>query len=84
MDWHFSLRKEKEREYFKDHTDFHLKQGIDYLEIQPEKLNSHNTINFVKDLSPEVVVVYGTSPFKRDLLSLCPKYTINCHAGLSP
>lgn len=84
MDWHFSLREKKEREYFGEHADYHLKEGMKFLQIQPKELNTEKTIDLVKSVSPDVVIVYGTSLFKKELLSVCPKYTINCHAGLSP
>ena len=84
MDWHFSLREKKEKEYFGKHDNFNSKKELKFLSILPEELNTEKTINFVKDLSPDVVIVYGTSLFKKELLSVCPEYTINCHGGLSP
>ena len=47
-------------------------------------MNAPKVLNAVKNLAPDVVVVYGTSLIKRALLSVMPKYVINLHAGLSP
>ena len=65
MDWHFSLREEKEREYFSAYTCFYAKEGMERLDIQPQELNTEKTIQFVKKCSPDVVIVYGTGLFKK-------------------
>lgn len=84
MDWHFSLREEKEKEYFGGHEEFHVNDETARLDTQASDLNSERTIDFVRKLSPDVVVVYGTTLFRKELLEVCPEYTINCHGGLSP
>lgn len=84
MDWHFGLRELKEKEYFGKHAEFNLKDDVSVLEVTLNNLNSSDTEELIREAAPDVVFVYGTGLLKRRLLDVCPEYTINCHAGLSP
>ena len=84
MDWHFGLREEKEKEYFGEHSELNLKDDLPVLDVTLGTLNSPETKEFIRQAEPDVIFVYGTGLLKKRLLEVCPEYTINCHAGLSP
>jgi folate-dependent phosphoribosylglycinamide formyltransferase PurN len=84
MDWHFDLRENTEKEYFKEHKVIRLQGHTAYMHIVREDLNSDMACSFVHGLKPDVVLVYGGPLIKTKLLSACPEWTINMHAGLSP
>ena len=50
-----------------------------------QKINSEETVDFIKSLMPDLLVVSGTSILKEKILSLSfPKGIVNLHTGLSP
>jgi folate-dependent phosphoribosylglycinamide formyltransferase PurN len=83
MDWHFQLRENKEKEYFGECFQV-LRHPPAFMEIERKDLNTDMTCSFVYGLRPDVVLVYGGPLIKTRLLSACPSWTINLHAGLSP
>jgi folate-dependent phosphoribosylglycinamide formyltransferase PurN len=83
MRWHFDLRYNTEVEYFGDHSD--IRRTIPaYIKLYRHELNTPIASSFLFGLEPDVVLVYGGPLIKTKLLSACPNYTINLHAGLSP
>lgn len=49
------------------------------------KINSPETIDFIKKLNPDLLMVSGTSIVRKEILNLpIPKGIINLHTGLSP
>jgi folate-dependent phosphoribosylglycinamide formyltransferase PurN len=48
-------------------------------------INSDSTVNFIRQIEPELVIVSGTSLLKNNILALpIPKGIVNLHTGLSP
>jgi folate-dependent phosphoribosylglycinamide formyltransferase PurN len=82
MRWHFDLRVDKEVEYFGDHS--LIRYVPAYIRIQRHELNTPIASSFIFGLEPDVVLVYGGPLIQTNLLSACPLWTINIHAGLSP
>jgi Formyl transferase len=57
----------------------------DVLTITVDSINSDEAFNFTQQLSPDLIVVSGTSLVKKKMLSLAPSLGIvNLHTGLSP
>lgn len=46
--------------------------------------NAADCENLIKDIAPDVIVVYGTLLIKENIFSLAKKCTLNMHTGLSP
>jgi len=77
---HFRRRQKAEEKYFGDQT----YPDCDILEINGEQLNSSITMDFIKKINPEIVLLFGCGLIKKDLQSILPIYTVNLHGGLSP
>lgn len=84
MDWHFDLRKSTEMSWFGYHWKLRLQAHTAFMNITRANLNTDMVCSFVYGLRPDVVLVYGGPLIKTKLLSACPEWTINMHAGLSP
>ena len=52
--------------------------------VTSETINSQESLNFIKSINPDVVLIFGSDLIKNPLLSILPKQTINLHLGLSP
>lgn len=77
---HFKKRDEAENQYF---------GGSPYpdcptLKLKSGNLNSKESMDFVKDSNPDVVLIYGPGMVRDPLFSALPRHTINLHGGLSP
>ena len=78
---HFANRKKYEKEYFG--TERKVPDcPVHY--VGRESLSSHETVEFVKSLKPDVVFIYGPGMIREPLFSALPEYKINLHLGLSP
>jgi hypothetical protein len=53
-------------------------------EVTASTLNTPETANYLKELKPDVCLVFGTKMLREPLVSALPKETINLHLGLSP
>ena len=77
---HFENRDIAEKKYF----------GIQsipkcpILQVSKEDLNSERSVDFVKEIDPDLVLIYGCELVKEPLCSALPYNTINLHLGLSP
>jgi folate-dependent phosphoribosylglycinamide formyltransferase PurN len=81
---HTNLRIIKEKEYFLPKGEsFNCKNLEVRLEVDQKSLNSNQVIEAAKKANLDMVLVFGTSLIKKDLLKVLPKYTINL-SGLSP
>lgn len=52
--------------------------------IPPKSINEPATLALINGMSPDLILVYGTSIIGRDLIESFPKRVLNVHAGLSP
>ena len=49
-----------------------------------KNVNQEDSVEFIKNLAPELIVVFGTSLIKKEIISIPEKAIINVHTGLSP
>jgi len=82
MNWmvHFATRSEKEKKYFGSQ----YPPDIDLLEVNESMLNGDKTAKFLKELNPDMVLVFGSGMLREPLISVLPRDTINLHLGISP
>jgi folate-dependent phosphoribosylglycinamide formyltransferase PurN len=77
---HFLGRATAETHYF-------MKQSLPHtklLRVDKQTLNSDDSVDFIKSLKPDVVLVFGIGMIREPLLSVLPDETLNMHLGLSP
>jgi methionyl-tRNA formyltransferase len=79
---HLKLRDISEEKILKIKDNF-IKSYRDKIYIDLHELNSKKIISIVKKYKPHLVVCYGITLIKSDLLSVLPKKTINIHSGLT-
>jgi hypothetical protein len=77
---HFWDRLQAEEKYFgkQEIPQFPL------LKVTKDELNTLNTVDFIKSIKPDLVLVFGSGMIREPLMSALPKDTINLHLGLSP
>ena len=78
---HFDNREKYEKEYFGEERKL-PDCPIHY--VERDTLSSQETVDFVKELKPDVVFIYGPGMIREPLFSALPNYKINLHLGLSP
>jgi methionyl-tRNA formyltransferase len=49
-----------------------------------ENINAKEVVNFARNISPDVICLFGTSILNKDWLDAFPSKIINLHLGLSP
>lgn len=79
---HFQARAESEHRFFGSYSDFF--QKIPHLEVAHGEINSEMVFQRVQEVSPDIVVLFGTSIIKNPLLETFKNQIINVHLGLSP
>lgn len=77
---HFHERDEAERKYFGEPKE----PDIPLLKVDGFTLNDADSVEFVKDMKPDLAVIFGTGMIREPLKSVLPEDTINLHLGLSP
>ena len=77
---HFTGRLNAEKQYFGNQSN----PDCDILEITNDELNSSKTIEFVKLMNPDIVLLFGCGLIKKELQDVLPFFTVNLHGGLSP
>ena len=82
---HFEEFERTEREWFRP-TDEEkaLLLGSTLCTLPPKSVNDPKVLAVIKEMDPELIIVYGTSIIGRELIGAFPKRIINVHAGLSP
>ena len=81
---HFAEREKAENKYFGDVDCDGIKQSLHYKEIDPESLNSQETIGFIKGINPDIIISYGVHKLSNEIINICPDKSFNIHGGLSP
>ncbi len=81
---HFDLRAQKEEQYFLPKGTRLRAPDAEVLEVTRQTLNAKASVELLRDLKPDVVVVYGTHLFGHKLIDASPEWLINLHGGLSP
>ena len=77
---HFQNRQKSEEKFFGKQEIPSIKK----LEVTEYSLNSEESVKFVNDLNPDIVLIFGTNLIKDPLFSVLPRHAINLHLGLSP
>jgi len=77
---HFSNRHLAEKKFFDNTKPPNCETKI----VTSTTLNSQESLNFVKSINPDIVLIFGSDLIKNPLLSILPSQTINLHLGISP
>ena len=77
---HFKKRQNSEKKFFKE-TDF---PRTNILNVSKDELNSSKTIQFIKEIEPNLIMSYGVHKLSDDLINSCKGEAWNIHGGLSP
>ena len=76
---HFQGRKNTEEKYFPP-----LNLDVYSYVFTPDLFGSQCMIDIVKEINPDIVLVFGCGMIKGELAEALPELTINLHLGLSP
>ena len=52
--------------------------------ISNKILNTYRVLDFVKEINPDIALIFGCGMIKGELAEVLPELTINLHLGLSP
>ena len=77
---HFENRATAEEKYFGEQP----LPDCDRLEIKNGALNSPRSVEFLRQVDPDLVLIFGCGLIKDPLYSALPGQSINLHLGLSP
>tara|TARA_Y100000991_G_scaffold213336_1_gene198872 strand:+ start:306 stop:1130 length:825 start_codon:yes stop_codon:yes gene_type:complete len=81
---HFQERSQSEKDVFR----WFLKSSSDFVNkseyVDYGWFSSENCLERVKKISPDLILVYGTSIIKGEIINLFRNRIINLHLGLSP
>ena len=77
---HFQRREEAERQYF----GVQAPPDCRSLAIKTEELNTEKSTAFVRDIRPDIVLIFGCDLIKGPLYAALPKHSVNLHLGISP
>lgn len=81
---HFLARQQAEEKFF-DHVDCNtVQKQVLSKNIDMETLNSEITVQFIKDIKPDVILSYGVHKLSDEIINICPDKAFNIHGGLSP
>jgi methionyl-tRNA formyltransferase len=82
---HFKERDLAEEKYFKKRNYSEVFNSTRHLVVKSnQELNSEKVGEFIKELDPDMAVIFGTTIIKDPIFSLLPVDKINIHLGLSP
>ena len=82
-DWFFQRRKEYENKNMGTSDYLPAKNTPEVHRIPPGQLNSPGTIDRIKAINPDLIVLYGTSRVRSELLKRYPGRIFNLHVGLT-
>jgi methionyl-tRNA formyltransferase len=80
MTRHFAARRQAEEVYYGSQE----VPTFPILKVNKDTLNDWTTANYIKDLHPDLVLVFGPGMIREPLVAALPKDTFNLHLGLSP
>ena len=78
---HFQNRDEAEKKYFGKQDNYY---GLPRCEVPSNAINDKVVIEFIKEINPDIVLIFGCGMIKGELAEALPELTINLHLGLSP
>jgi folate-dependent phosphoribosylglycinamide formyltransferase PurN len=79
---HFKLRENTEENYFGAYGEFPSKPEL--LQVNHGEINSPKVLAAMEKVRAQIIVLFGTSIIKEQLLEKYPNRIINLHLGLSP
>ena len=80
---HVISRKQSEKDYFLDAYE-NIKDKSKPKIIEKGSINNNEITNNIIDLNPDLIICYGSSLIKSDLLEIYKNKFLNVHLGLSP
>ncbi len=81
---HLSQRKQTEDDFFNWFIEFSIKTKSEESYIERGFISSQKFLNQVLNLNPELIIVYGTSIIKGEIIKIFRNKILNLHLGLSP
>ncbi len=88
---HFNSRYEAEKKFFIDDSsveinasDFYSKISKNIIRCTEEDLNSPRVSSFIKSITADIAISYGTHILQNSILNLLPFEKYNIHGGISP
>lgn len=79
---HFKAREKSEAVFFGKYNDF--PKGIPVMKTAHAGINSPEVFNRIREVGPEMLLLFGTSIIQKPLLDAFKGRVINLHLGLSP
>ncbi len=80
---HFNMRYNSELDFFSDSRDL-LDKKSKILNIKKGEINDKKIVKSITSLKPDLIITYGCSIIRSNLLKLYKKRIINVHLGISP
>ena len=81
---HFALRNSTEEKYFARFAGRSIAKSITARDLAPKSINQEGEVAAMKELKPDVVIVFGTGILQEKIINAFPGNIINLHLGLSP
>ena len=82
LDTHFKDRTASETLFFGDYQEF--PDGVPHISLAFGRINSEETLAYLKQYEVDYIVLFGTSIIKPLILDKYPMKVLNLHLGLSP
>ncbi|HET7361703.1 MAG TPA: formyltransferase family protein [Salinimicrobium sp.] len=79
---HFAARTASETVFFGQYERF--PPGTPLLQVPHSEINSDKVLLELEQINPEIIVLFGSSIIKKEILGRFPRKLINLHLGLSP
>lgn len=83
LEWHFDLRDKMEEKYFREMAG----RGFGNTPTSTctyGDFSKENILNELKEINPDLIIVFGTSIITDDAIEVFPNKIINLHLGISP
>jgi hypothetical protein len=81
---HFDARDAAEEQYFATHGELRLPPGARHRVVDGGGCSTPVEVELMRELNPDVVLVFGTGLLRAPVLEAFAGRTINIHLGLSP
>ena len=82
-DWFFIRRQRHELKTFAESENLPPKNNPAVIRIPRASINSLETVKIIKNLNPDLIVLFGTSIIGKELIDLYPQRIFNLHVGLT-
>ena len=80
---HLNARSESEKDFFQLYCE-EQKNSINIIDIHRGEINNSDHVEYIVKLNPDLIVSFGCSIIKSDLLNVFKGRFVNIHLGLSP